>query len=566
MASTASAQGHSDIDIQTFEPGLGPHAIYTVDQTGTLSHFQPAGQLVFSYLSEPLVSETDGTTTSIVDQQLVADVLGGIGLGENGQLGIHLPFYLINNGTFEGESFDGATVGDLSLIPKYQFLNPKDSPVGLGLLVDVALPTGDGEAFVGAPSVEATPKVLVDAEFGGLSLATNLGVEITGSSTLGPNVDVDDRFSYQFGAEYEIVDGLVDVGGELYGTTPLQDFFGSSDESPLEGILGAKVRTKPGIVIMAGGGGGFVPGIGAPEFRAFVGVSYPNKVIDSDGDGINDDEDDCPDAKEDLDGFEDADGCPDQDNDGDGIEDDADKCPDKAEDKNGYQDDDGCPDGDNDKDGDGVSDAEDECPEEPEDKDEFEDDDGCPDTDNDKDGLADADDDCPDEAEDEDGFEDDDGCPDTDNDRDGIADADDECPNKPGLKAQKGCPAKKKKAVRKEEEIKILEKVYFEYDKAVIKEESYDVLDQVGLILRTNPDIEEIEIQGHTDDIGSDEYNRELSRQRAKAVKQYLSEKAGIDEGRLLSEGFGSSQPLVPNNSDKNRAKNRRVEFKILKQ
>jgi outer membrane protein OmpA-like peptidoglycan-associated protein len=98
---------------------------------------------------------------------------------------------------------------------------------------------------------------------------------------------------------------------------------------------------------------------------------------DRDGDGILDDVDQCPDVAEDVDGFEDEDGCPDFDNDGDGIADNVDNCPDDPEDLEGFQDQDGCPDTDNDKDG--ILDAEDNCPNNPETVNGYKDTDGCPD-------------------------------------------------------------------------------------------------------------------------------------------------------------------------------------------
>ena len=99
-----------------------------------------------------------------------------------------------------------------------------------------------------------------------------------------------------------------------------------------------------------------------------------------------------------------------RDTDGDGIPDNVDKCPNEPEDKDGFQDDDGCPDPDNDADG--VPDATDKCPNEAEDKDGFQDEDGCPDPDNDADGVLDAQDKCPTEQETRNGYKDDDGCPD----------------------------------------------------------------------------------------------------------------------------------------------------------
>jgi outer membrane protein OmpA-like peptidoglycan-associated protein len=99
--------------------------------------------------------------------------------------------------------------------------------------------------------------------------------------------------------------------------------------------------------------------------------------VDKDNDGISDDIDQCPEIPEDLDGYEDSDGCPDYDNDKDGIYDSRDKCPMEREDKDGYEDLDGCPEMDND--GDGVTDAADGCPNDPETFNGYKDQDGCPD-------------------------------------------------------------------------------------------------------------------------------------------------------------------------------------------
>ena len=163
---------------------------------------------------------------------------------------------------------------------------------------------------------------------------------------------------------------------------------------------------------------------------------------DSDGDGVPDKVDECPDSPEDADGFDDEDGCPDRDNDQDGVGDAEDQCPLVAEDRDGWRDTDGCPEVDND--GDGIKDTEDGCPDQAEDPDGFQDTDGCPEVDNDQDGIPDPRDRCPLEAEDKDGFRDDDGCPEPDNDGDGILDTDDRCPNAAeelnGIEDADGCP------------------------------------------------------------------------------------------------------------------------------
>jgi outer membrane protein OmpA-like peptidoglycan-associated protein len=163
---------------------------------------------------------------------------------------------------------------------------------------------------------------------------------------------------------------------------------------------------------------------------------------DSDGDGIPDREDDCPDDREDRDEYQDEDGCPDLDNDQDGVTDTKDRCPMVPEDIDDWRDADGCPDPDND--GDGLQDGEDGCPSQAEDADGFQDADGCPDVDNDQDTIPDVRDGCPLEPEDADNFRDDDGCPEPDNDGDGIPDIGDRCPNAAeelnGIDDEDGCP------------------------------------------------------------------------------------------------------------------------------
>ena len=213
-----------------------------------------------------------------------------------------------------------------------------------------------------------------------------------------------------------------------------------------------------------------------------------------------------------------------------------------------------------DRDGDGILDNVDECPRDPEDKDGFEDDDGCPDLDNDQDGLADKIDKCPDEPEDKDGFEDDDGCPDLDNDKDSIADADDKCPLEPGVPPD-GCPKKYNLVVVTEKKIELKQTVYFDTNKATIKAVSFALLDDVGAALRDNPKIE-VEIQGHTDSQGKDDFNKKLSQRRAESVKAYLARK-GVDASRMVPKGYGEDVPIADNRTAGGRSQNRRVEFVI---
>jgi outer membrane protein OmpA-like peptidoglycan-associated protein len=254
-------------------------------------------------------------------------------------------------------------------------------------------------------------------------------------------------------------------------------------------------------------------------------------VRDRDGDGIVDGDDKCVATPEDVDDWEDSDGCPELDNDDDRIPDASDKCPLVAEDRDGVEDEDGCPDGDDDADG--VADGADKCPAEREDVDGFQDDDGCPDLDNDGDGIADATDQCPLEAETVNGQADEDGCPDD-----------------------------RPVATVTATSIEISDKIFFDLNRARIKSASNGILDAVAEVLKTNADLS-VRIEGHTDDSGSSESNRELSQKRAEAVRDYLVAK-GVDAARLEAVGYGEDKPLVEGTSDEARSKNRRVEFVIV--
>jgi outer membrane protein OmpA-like peptidoglycan-associated protein len=243
------------------------------------------------------------------------------------------------------------------------------------------------------------------------------------------------------------------------------------------------------------------------------------------------------------------------DRDGDGIKDDADKCPDEPEDKDQFEDEDGCPDIDNDKDG--ILDFKDKCPNDPEDKDQFEDDDGCPDPDNDKDGVLDVDDKCPLQP----GPKENQGCPDTDRDKDGVVDRLDKCPDEPGV-APHGCP-EKKFIVITASKIELKKQVHFATNKSKILPDSFELLDEVVEVLQKNPQIKKLRIEGHTDNKGKPAKNVILSKNRAKAVYDYLAGK-GIDAGRMESEGFGQTCPIATNTTEEGREKNRRTDFFIV--
>jgi len=219
---------------------------------------------------------------------------------------------------------------------------------------------------------------------------------------------------------------------------------------------------------------------------------------------------------------------------------------------------------DKDTDGDGIPDSIDKCPNEPEDKDGFQDEDGCPDPDNDGDGILDVNDKCPNEPEDKDGFQDEDGCPDPDNDGDGILDVNDKCPNEPetfnGYQDSDGCPDEVPAALKKF--TGVIQGINFATDSAKITKGSHKVLDKAVQVLVDYPDVR-MEVGGHTDNVGKEEYNKELSQKRAESVKEYLVGK-GISADRLTAVGYGMEKPLTSNKTKADKAKNRRTEFTLI--
>lgn len=219
-----------------------------------------------------------------------------------------------------------------------------------------------------------------------------------------------------------------------------------------------------------------------------------------------------------------------------------------------------------DTDGDGIPDTSDACPTEPGPRSDNPMKNGCPlPKDTDGDGILDVDDACPTEP----GPKSDDptknGCPPPkDTDGDGIPDYLDKCPNEPetfnGYQDLDGCPDEVPAALRKF--TGVIEGINFKTNSAAIAKKPYDLLDTAVRVLTDYPDTR-IEISGHTDSVGTAEYNKELSQRRAESVRQYLIDK-GIRAERLTAVGFGLERPIADNKTSKGKAKNRRTEFRLL--
>ncbi|MFT6849747.1 MAG: outer membrane protein OmpA-like peptidoglycan-associated protein [Sphingobacteriales bacterium] len=270
--------------------------------------------------------------------------------------------------------------------------------------------------------------------------------------------------------------------------------------------------------------------------------------LDTDGDGIIDLVDECPTEK----GVVERNGCPVGDTDGDGIPGPEDSCPEVA----GPRENNGCPY--SDTDGDGLLDDVDACPTVagPRDKQ------GCPFDDQDKDGVLDKKDKCPTVA----GPMSNKGCPYEDTDKDGVIDLEDKCPTTPGFVENNGCPAEPKQAELTAEEKEVIDLAFknlvFETGSSTISSVSFNTMNKLADLLSARPEFQLV-IEGHTDNVGSVSFNKRLSQQRTDAVKKFFLSR-DIDVSRLTAIGYGPARPIADNKTAVGRAKNRRVEFKLL--
>ncbi len=266
-----------------------------------------------------------------------------------------------------------------------------------------------------------------------------------------------------------------------------------------------------------------------------IGLVFKFGGKDTDGDGIYDKNDSCPNIA----GLAALNGCPDTD--GDGIADKDDACPDIA----GLAALNGCPD----TDGDGIADKDDACP------------DvaglaifnGCPDADGD--GIADKDDLCPNDK----GTKINRGCPDTDGD--GVLDKDDKCPTEVGTAANNGCP-EIIPAVAEKQIGDFAGTILFNFNKSSLRDDSYAKLLSIVAIMKENSSVK-FSIEGHTDSSGPASYNQKLSENRANTVRDYFISN-GIDAANITATGYGETKPIDTNNTSQGRANNRRVEIKVV--
>ncbi len=465
LAGEAQAQDEvvrPGLDLRGFSPPTDPRSglVYEPAASPDTGDWNIAMWNNYAYrpvtLQDPATEEV---AHEVIRHHFGGDVVFNVGFFERVALGLDLPFVLYQKGddptpasraAVGHDALPGQAIGDVKITGKFTIVKPTNQEFGgfaLALHERFGMPSGDDASYLGEGVVTSETRLLAEYRYLAVSVHGAAGVKLRGEEEPYGCGAVAANCPTTFGHELPWSLSLVfrpqaiglDASGnaswfiESFGYLPLSPEapFSNAALSQVQIGGGARVAFLNDLSFIAAVDAALVGGVGTPPIRGHLAIAWAPRKHDMDGDGIRDEIDVCPeDLKEDLDGFEDDDGCPEFDNDDDGVLDADDQCPGEREDEDGYRDDDGCIDPDND--GDKILDDDDACPDvagvpSPDPKLR-----GCPDTDADKDGVRGDADRCPDAAEDADGFEDDDGCPELDNDGDGFPDDRDACRDQPG--------------------------------------------------------------------------------------------------------------------------------------
>jgi outer membrane protein OmpA-like peptidoglycan-associated protein len=582
----AGAQVPADlprIDVQLYRPPtVAQRTLWTRDATRMPHRYWSSG-ITFHYARDPFVwVGEDGTVTRVVGDLLTASLHGGGQLGPV-WLGAQAPV-LLRAGTHEGGE---SGIGDVTLEARSTLVDHEQAPLGVALLASLSLPTASVGTTLGDGGLGYELGAIVDRPIGAGLVTAELGLHGNPDRDLGA-LTWSDRLYLRVGGGLPVTDRVtasVDLAG-AYNLGGNQKGAGL----PVEVLAGGGYRLTDLITVNAGVGTGLTTGIGAPVLRGTTSLRFqPVLTRDADGDGIVDAEDRCRQEPEDVDGVEDADGCPD-----------ATRVFVRVEDRNG----------------DLVGSARWRM-------------DG-------PEGVESAEGRSGDVVErfpgafglsaQADGYRPNDtrirvraGGPQdvvitldrivqpgrvsvTVADEDGRPvegaswrfvgargdrfDSGEEVTRPPGSYrvrvdapgfrpqilpfelAEKGefvgaVRLKVARVVLEGDQITIQDSIYFETGKAVIKPESHDLLNELAQTLEDHPELLRIRIEGHTDSRGSAVANKDLSARRAEAVQVYLVGR-NIEPGRLDAIGFGEERPLMRGNDEEAWARNRRVDFFIV--
>lgn len=558
------------LDIERYRPAVDGTAGFAVGDPRGLDFGQFALSLNFHNAFSPLVlAQESGERVDLVSNRLGGTLSALVGIGFKGMLslGVDVPFVLSQSGSLsalpestrprpEGQ-LDAVAMGDLRVSPRVALLSEKKDGVDLAVDASLFIPTGNARALTGDVGLGGSVALTVARSVRDLRFLAQVGARLR-SNDEAYLTPVGSEFLMRGAAIYKLNFGAPryfprQLIGEVDSATLFSSMF-DGDTTAAEWRVGARFCPVGHLTATVGGGGGLSRGYGTPFARANLGVGWDPRACavpdgDRDGDGIPDSEDECPTVP----GVWEHRGCPPPEAESAVVDEEVPPAEEVVPAPVVDGDDDATPPP-ADRDGDGVPDDEDECPDEPG-LPEYA---GCPRKDTDGDGLFDDEDKCPNEP----GPAENQGCPYPDSDGDGIPDHEDNCPNEPGPASNHGCKEPQTVVIR-QERIEILESVLFATGNAEIDKRSFKLLNQVAAVIREHSRLRKIRIEGHTDNVGSEETNRTLSQNRAEAVRDYLV-RQGVDASRLDAVGYGQERPIAPNITRRGREANRRVEFVIV--
>ncbi len=572
-ASSASAQT-TGFALDRYEPT--PTDLYFASEfpwySGDASWSLRVG-LVADYARNPLVVRTSSGSTTLVENMLVLHPQVGVSLFNRVGLHLSLPIGVLQDGTLRvlGGNTLGASgtvgVGDLRIGARVRIWNEADrDAASLHVSLYGFAPTADRTSNLGDEGFRVRGLVTLAGHPGPVRYSVGAGVHVRPDFNTGTPSSVGTEVIATAAVGVALANDRFTIGPEAWLS---RNVSASDNARPWNGevILGAHYLVADTVLLGLGGGVGLNEGPGTPAFRGLFQVAYAPAAraaspVDTDGDGVFDSEDQCVDVPQGDTPDPSRAGCPLGDRDHDGVLDADDTCPDVPRGPHEDPARRGCPEGD--RDHDTVLDSADRCPDEPRGDTPDPSRAGCPDGDRDRDGVRDSADQCPDEHHGLVPDPDRAGCPAPDRDHDTVPDATDHCPDQAGAPSpdpnRNGCPG----LVRVEQgNILILEQVFFDTNRDTIKPQSFRVLNAVADVLRLTAAIRRVAIEGHTDNVGSEAHNMDLSERRARAVLQWLVAH-GIEESRLESHGYGPTRPIEPNTTPTGRSRNRRVEFHIV--
>jgi hypothetical protein len=354
-------------DIQHFHPALGEAGFLGVDGTRTPGSLRGSANLFLDMAFDPVRFKAPAGASTPVDQRLMLHLGLELGLWGRGAIALRVPMIPYQHGQLPGRSTEVFALTDPQLVARYRFLGasmadrdePHDGP-GMALQVGAGFPLGKGSRassngmalsfpdgnhpFASDGSMRTDVTLVGDFQLLGAGIGGTLGWRHhfwDAKSTEAAAISVQDELT--FGAALKLpVPPLPALSGvlELRGASG----FKSARDTPLELDLGARLKLGD-FVIVLGGGIGLTRGLGAPAGRLFLGLYGVLPESDQDHDGVDDADDACVFLAEDIDGFQDGDGCPDPDNDNDLVPDLDDKCPSTAAEEGRDDDEDGCTDG-----------------------------------------------------------------------------------------------------------------------------------------------------------------------------------------------------------------------------